>query len=330
MNKPSKTTSAAPPDRPGDDAGAYRSGVAARLAGLPVETLRVWERRYGISSTERSAHGQRLYSAQQVHRLGLLKRVVDQGHPIGTVATLPAERLMELAGAAARPAAAGVPAQAIRVALVGSGMGRRLAGSAASQALDIVRTCATLADAPRAFDGVQAEVVLIEAPELSAEAAPLIAAARQAAGAQAVVVMYRFCDSATIRLLRAQACLVARVPTDAAEVASLCSAALAGHLPALIPPAPAAIARRLDDDALAVLSAAPNNINCECPRHLAEILMMLGSFERYSVQCAARNDDDAALHQELGHAAAQARVLLESAMERLARAEGLPLPAALR
>src|SRR5436305_1793865 len=25
----------------------YRSGVAARLAGLPVETLRVWERRYG-------------------------------------------------------------------------------------------------------------------------------------------------------------------------------------------------------------------------------------------------------------------------------------------
>ena len=26
----------------------YRSGMAARLAGIPVETLRVWERRYAV------------------------------------------------------------------------------------------------------------------------------------------------------------------------------------------------------------------------------------------------------------------------------------------
>ena len=35
-------------------ASGYRSGVAARLAGLPVETLRVWERRYGVSDAGRS------------------------------------------------------------------------------------------------------------------------------------------------------------------------------------------------------------------------------------------------------------------------------------
>jgi hypothetical protein len=59
---------------------------------------------------------------------------------------------------------------------------------------------------------------------------------------------------------------------------------------------------------------------------LAELLMMVGSFERYSFQCASRNDDDARLHQDLGHAAGQARTVLEAAMERLARAEDLPLP----
>ena len=30
---------------------SYRSGAAARLAGLSPETLRVWERRYNLSNT---------------------------------------------------------------------------------------------------------------------------------------------------------------------------------------------------------------------------------------------------------------------------------------
>src|SRR4051812_5385386 len=80
------------------DQPSYRSGAAARLAGLSAETLRVWERRYELSDTRRSAHGQRLYSAEQVQRLSLLKQLVDQGHPIGQLARLSTERLRELAG----------------------------------------------------------------------------------------------------------------------------------------------------------------------------------------------------------------------------------------
>ena len=76
--------------------GDYRSGTAARLAGLPVETLRVWERRYGISDTARSARGQRLYSERQVRRLSLIKQLVDQGHGVGTLAKLSDEQLRAL------------------------------------------------------------------------------------------------------------------------------------------------------------------------------------------------------------------------------------------
>ena len=54
---------------------------------------------------------------------------------------------------------------------------------------------------------------------------------------------------------------------------------------------------------------------------------MLGSFERYSAQCASRSQSDAQLHRELGHAAGLARSVLETAMERLVLAEGLPMPA---
>ena len=306
----------------------YRSGVAARLAGLPVETLRVWERRYGISDTERSAHGQRLYSDAQVRRLRLMKQLVDQGHPIGALVQLPLE---ELLASAAVPLARS-PSQPVRVALVGHLLAQQVAGGARELfALDIVARAAQMDGAATELAGVSADVVLIEMSELAESAVPAIAALRQQLGA-AAVVLYRFCASATIRQLRAQGCLAARAPTDAAEIVLLCQAALAAQpvpVPVAGPRAGAPAPRRFDDQALAALAAANNSIYCECPSHLSEILLMLNSFERYSEQCASRTPADAMLHEELNHAAGSARMLLESALERLARAEGLPLPAGL-
>src|SRR5450830_648390 len=97
----------------------YRSGVAARLAGLPVETLRVWEHRYGISDTGRSAHGQRLYSEDQVRRLRLMKQLVDQGHPIGALAKLQLEQLGQFA-LVPEPGVPMQPLQPLRLALMGA------------------------------------------------------------------------------------------------------------------------------------------------------------------------------------------------------------------
>src|SRR3954471_1206630 len=102
-----------PPSLPTPPAAAvagYRTGVAARLAGLPVETLRVWERRYGVVGPPTSERGHRLYSADDVSRLALLRQLVELGTPIGSVAglSLPNLRAM-LAGG--RRAAQGSPAR---------------------------------------------------------------------------------------------------------------------------------------------------------------------------------------------------------------------------
>ena len=307
-----------------DNIGSYRSGVAARLAGLPVETLRVWERRYGLSEPQRSARGQRLYSSAQVRRLSLIKQLVDQGHPIGALARLPLEQLQQLA----EPIGPGSGTRPIRIALVGAGLGRQLAaGGRDILALDIRRSCANIAEAPTALRGAEAEVLLIELSELDDSALPQVAAAREASGAASVVVLYRFCASATIRHLRAQGCMVARAPSDMAEVVLLCHAALPGRRQ-LGPPGAGERAApvRFDEQALNRIGAVRNSVTCECPRHLVDILLMVGSFERYSAQCAARNPEDAALHMELEQAAGMARSLLETALERLARADGLPLP----
>lgn len=312
-----------------ESAPSYRSGVAARLAGLPVETLRVWERRYGLSETQRSDRGQRLYSARQVRYLGLLKQLVDQGHPIGSLANLPVEQLEALvAGRADDRAALAGP---VRVAVVGENLRRRLgADSREGNGLDVRRSCDRLADAPVLLAKVQADVLLVEVSELDQTAVPQIVAARDGAGVAAVVVLYRFCASATIRALREQGCLVARVPAEIGELVLLCRSALTGKQVLAPAPGPAhgqVAARRFDEQVLARIAAAGNTIQCECPRHLADILMMIGSFERYSAQCANRNEADAQLHLELEHASGLARTILESAMERLALAEGLDVRA---
>src|SRR5438874_2360440 len=134
-----------------EDAGqpSYRSGAAARLAGLSAETLRVWERRYELSDTRRSAHGQRLYSAEQVQRLSLLKQLVDRGHPIGQLARLSIERLRELAGGIdAADGVDGAPARPIAVAVVGVSLARRIAAVGLDVCpLEIQASCARLEQA---------------------------------------------------------------------------------------------------------------------------------------------------------------------------------------
>ena len=65
----------------------YRSSAAARLAGIPVETLRVWERRYQVVGPAVTPKGHRLYSAEDVSRLAVIKHLVDLGSAVGSIAS---------------------------------------------------------------------------------------------------------------------------------------------------------------------------------------------------------------------------------------------------
>jgi DNA-binding transcriptional MerR regulator/methylmalonyl-CoA mutase cobalamin-binding subunit len=67
-----------------------------RDIGVAKETLRVWERRYGFPQPQRDANGERVYPPDQVHRLSLVKRLIDQGYRPGKIMTLGAEELSEL------------------------------------------------------------------------------------------------------------------------------------------------------------------------------------------------------------------------------------------
>lgn len=50
-----------------------------RDTGLSKELLRVWERRYGFPTPRRDAAGERSYPPEQLDKLRLVKRLIDQG-----------------------------------------------------------------------------------------------------------------------------------------------------------------------------------------------------------------------------------------------------------
>ncbi|MEN9384227.1 MAG: hypothetical protein RL323_1370 [Pseudomonadota bacterium] len=74
-----------------------------REVGILKDALRVWERRYGFPAPTRDARGDRLYDSAQVHRLQLIRRLLDAGHRPGRVVPLAQTELQELLTQAAAP-----------------------------------------------------------------------------------------------------------------------------------------------------------------------------------------------------------------------------------
>ncbi|WP_165840095.1 MerR family transcriptional regulator [Motiliproteus coralliicola] len=69
----------------------------ARDSGLGKDTLRVWEKRYGFPDPSRSDNGERSYPAEQVQRLRLICRLINQGRRPGAVVPLHPEQLEVIA-----------------------------------------------------------------------------------------------------------------------------------------------------------------------------------------------------------------------------------------
>jgi MerR family transcriptional regulator, light-induced transcriptional regulator len=55
-------------------------GALARATGVPVETLRTWERRYGFPAAERTGTGHRRYAIGMVERVRMVRSALKLGH----------------------------------------------------------------------------------------------------------------------------------------------------------------------------------------------------------------------------------------------------------
>jgi len=343
---------------------SFRSGAVARMAGMPVSTLRIWEQRYQAVGPTTAPSGHRLYSASDVERVAVLRQLTQRGHAIGSLARLNVEQLQELIrthASAKTPESSRAPKRSapLRIVVVGQAMARRLGRPAVinrwSTRPQIVAAYDSLDQATEAaggFKGAPVDLLFWHVASLQDDAVAGLKAARDAWKARETLVAYRFAV-ATVRdaLLSAGASVVREPADDGALVAWLSSfgpspvpsglahseaagTGASSHgidrrlLDALTLSAgtSALPARRFDDAALTEFAGLPSSVACECPSHVAELLMQISSFETYSANCASRDVADTELHGYLGRIAGTARLLFETALERVAVAEGLALP----
>ena len=78
-------------------------GALSRASGIPVETLRTWERRYGYPVPERKPSGHRVYPVASVPRLRRIAAALAQGHRAREVVAASDQALMELLRSAPPP-----------------------------------------------------------------------------------------------------------------------------------------------------------------------------------------------------------------------------------
>jgi DNA-binding transcriptional MerR regulator len=313
---------------------------------MPVATLRVWERRYGVTQPMLSQSGQRLYSDDDVRRLALLKQLTDRGHAIGSLARLTKKQLQKVASTHAsvmaerdiedlgqeRPAVT----RTWRVAVVGAVLAQRLQRPALlrqlSHPVQLLGPYADAAQAAAALQRAPVDALLVDEPQLHDGWLASLQTAAPALAAVPKAVLYRFASESTCASLAAAGTALLREPQSDIVLGQW----LQGVLRAIphatsgagdgvqsvraVPP------RRWDDAALAEFAGRSSTIACECPLHVTELLMQLSHFEAYSAECRHRNAADAELHAHLQQVAAVSRARFEAALEYVALHEGLVLP----
>lgn len=343
MNRKKSMPTATPPAASGL---SFRSGAVARMANMPVATLRIWEQRYQAVRLTSAASGRRLYSLADVQRVQLLRQLTGQGYAIGSIAGLDSTQLQEVARAHAYAPAGPRSARraaALRLVVVGQALAARLQRPLVAQRLSrpaqVVAVFDSLVEAARAGSGTGTDVLVWQSPGLQAGVPPEFEAAQAAWRVRRVAVVYRFVGAAARKAFADAGAVMLREPPDdevlGAWLASLETSLAAGaaepdprreRRTAAGPSAAAVVPRRFDDAALTAIAGLTPTLACECPRHVAELLMQIASFEDYSAACVSRSPADAELHVHLQQVAGASRALFESALERVARHEGLKLP----
>jgi DNA-binding transcriptional MerR regulator len=311
----------------------YRIGAVARLTGIPPDTLRVWERRYAVVTPVRSDAGTRLYRAEDVSRLNLIKRLVDNGDAISHVARLSLDELRERAQGLEGSAPPAQDERPCRVAVLGPSLPTMLGLDPATAASE---------DEQVQFAGLFTEesvfrdragqlgldLLVLECPTIHEDQLRHLADLAVRSGAPRTLVVYNYASREVIDRLGAQHMLPKRAPVDAAELRRWClalhaggrgTAAVLADLDIGEPPP----ARIYDSAALSRIAAASPTVKCECPHHLVQLVSSLLAFEAYCRECENRNADDAALHAFLHVATAQARATMEMALARVVEAEGI-------
>lgn len=301
----------------------YTIGVVARRTQTHPETLRVWERRYNLIVPGRSETGRRLYSENDITKLLLVKELTDLGHSVSSLADLSIDELKERLSASTSsiPNPRSAQPGKCRVIFLNDSLRRRVGRDLLMfDDIDIGErptAGSTFATLPAA------DVLVIELATINEMSLPQIRQHLLEMGCASAVVIFNFGARNTIVQLERTGVACLKGAATAAEIHRACLSVQKPSPKKALQTAEQVGARRFDSEQLAKVATLAGTIACECPNHLAELIINLAAFEQYSTECANRDDKDAQLHSQLNQSAARARMILEESLARLIEIEGI-------
>lgn len=198
------------------------------------------------------------------------------------------------------------------------------------EGIEIVWKDASADEFRRTVGKAKLDVLVVDLDTLSADdpVAQVIDLQLQS-GAELVITLYRFVRRDVIERLARDGRKALRAPISVEALRSQMMGVLVRSMLATptkaTPVSHATPARTFTDSQLGRLAEIESSVQCECPNHLSTLLQSLVSFEAYSAKCESRGDADAAIHKALYEHTAQARAIMERALDQLVRHEKIVL-----
>lgn len=319
----------------GNETGLYRIGAVAKMVGVPVATLRVWERRYAVVTPPKTEGGQRLYSDADLLKITLLKNLTMQGHAISTLSQMSQTQLQKLLNdSRAAQSTAGMAKQwpsTVSLVLVGLGLARRLEAEQFNSlfqqtVLKVTHVHQDLQEALSQQAGTEPpDVLLVQMGAVQAGVCKDLMELRQHLGAGKVLLIYRFATEHALQALRAAGVVARREPVSDTDLSDIIHSALMVESANKRQGSNTISPRKYSDNVLLRVAGISTKVLCECPKHVADLIFQLNSFEQYSRDCLNNSAEDASLHAYLSAVSGSARALFEEALERIARHENIDL-----
>lgn len=299
----------------------YSIGTVARLTGLKPDTLRVWERRYGLGASHKSVAGRRQYTQADLEHLQLVAALVNRGSRIGEIASVERKTLTMLLRQHKDGRGVAVPPRP-RVVFIGEQLCEWLDGHqgcvATVEALLLRAPLSSVASLlPEEVDS--ADAVVVECANLGSRQAGELNALQTRLGSRRMIVVYQFANERWLQALEDDTCISCAFPPDSAfiafELARLGAEKTAqagdGNLGELM----AAKPRQFAEAELQVVQDLAGTSDCTCPGKIADLVRALSNFEEYASRCPVESWHDATVHACIYAYTSQARWLMEKALQ---------------
>ena len=314
----------------------FAIGAVARLTGIPMDTLRIWERRYRAVVPQRSSQNRRFYSRDDVTRLLLIRQLVELGEPVSTVVHLKEMELRKRLNAHAEIQHAGSQAATPirregttdRVLVFGDVLPYQISYWITElEPLELLGGHNLFNEFEQAVLKHQPEILLVEFPALQAEAVTRLQELMLKAQCQRIILIYAFATRLLLERVRKLGVITVRAPVTPAILLEACHSPhhqvraqtnFGLHTTDITP-------RRFNGKQLAMISGISSRLVCECPQHLVDLVSRVAAFEHYSLDCELRTPRDAVIHERLHRMAAHARATLEGALSYLLESEKIEL-----